>query len=1454
MELTLISLHPPHVQMLSRSPTTRDSPVFSSVEFESWLNRTGTQILYLDGPDSKSKVQAAEQICLDWVAMRQAQGKYKPRFFSFSFSSRDPSRNSIGAMLGASFLHFLTSTSTMDNSNLNHYCLIEDQYKLQNAWMDEDMIKLIHSSYAWMKQSTPFLLLNLDECDVHGREAFWALLGDIASKTEERVKIIVTSKKTWALREELRKWPDLHVHKYTLHATEGSDGIQHGEYPTSLIPALCPRQLGEGRVRKSLKSLESMNRVVLHKVIHLIELYSRWPVEMQSDNLSLFCSLIEDISPSWTPEMLLSKILRSMPDQEFLRWLLSWTLCGKRPLSGWELSMLLYYSRRGLAQGVSSTTDLDIQACLEEVSSLLRGFVDLHDNQVYIHPDILDLMNDEDTVCGKVKAAAPEATAMFLLEYLGSIEIQKRLNDLYCQYEARVEASGDDITPPMVPDGREAVFYAVEALPHHLSSIEIPEGVQNEMKDPSGLYGPWAKVYWAMSNPFSRAANGPMKSAWATWEAAPESGSRPNMVRKNAIDEDDNSELTTHVIENFQQLGMEKLTEAVRAGNEDLALHFADQLIVNFKTQHQPGLPGSNESRRIPWSSSILWRATWLNMHRLMERLLDIGMPPDDQSSAHSPSPLHMATTLGHSHIFKMLLLHEADISVKKYDEFTLLYLACARGHADIVMALVSKDRSQLEIPHPQRPLYTASAWGSWEAVESLLKLQADPNLPMQATLPEDNDWTPLAVACDSGHVKTVRLLLEHGAEPNSKGPWKGLTPLRFATVRSESLDCIQLLLEHKADPNHELLEPPISHVIIRMIKMPAEVKIDMFEILISNDPPVLLENANSLGETPLMIAAHMGDLAAVRWLLAHGANINAFDNANCHSLFHAVERKHRPVVDELLTHHEKPLLDVISAYDWTLLSTALQDIELVKTLLDAGANPNFEDKRHRTILNHAVLEEKIDVVKMVLEPGRNVDIHHRAGDGWSPILDATGYKPNAEITRCLMESGARLSDTTPNENSPLHLAAANLRPDILRILLEFRVPDDLERRTSLGWTPLLAIEEYESPESLECIRLLVRAGSDVNAQNVNGHSILIFCSWPPEGEGAIAVLDFLLALPQININLLSNQCGTALHHACGAGNVDMVTILLEHDGIDPNVSYPAFAGTPLIQACFPDTNNSKPVDKALDKAERIVRDLVFHGANVDAAAGPVIFNALCAASLAAGVGTVNYLLDKSALLRTPDPLGRLPIHFAAGNGIQNFEAVALVYGDDIMVHDYFNKNVLHWAAQFGHVKTVRTILQRLSPKQRRDYINCGDVDGWTPLAWASRPTDITSQSFYWIMSEPQDYPATIQCLTDYGADVSAEFLVGQGEAAEVFTPLKLAKQCSAEEDAIRLLTPDEDTNNNGRKVEGDGNVASEKEPRYKKNLEWTCDLCFSVSLFSRCVLNHFTQRSTLFSWTSCGL
>ena len=88
------------------------------------------------------------------------------------------------------------------------------------------------------------------------------------------------------------------------------------------------------------------------------------------------------------------------------------------------------------------------------------------------------------------------------------------------------------------------------------------------------------------------------------------------------------------------------------------------------------------------------------------------------------------------------------------------------------------------------------AALGNPHVVRLLLEHGANPN-----TAKTDDGSTPLWVASQEGHVEVAQLLLDRNADPNAATTDDGCTPLHMASENGH-LDVAQLLLGHNADPN----------------------------------------------------------------------------------------------------------------------------------------------------------------------------------------------------------------------------------------------------------------------------------------------------------------------------------------------------------------------------------------------------------------------------------------------------------------------------------------------------------------------------------------------------------------------------------------------------------------------------------------------------------------------------
>ena len=136
--------------------------------------------------------------------------------------------------------------------------------------------------------------------------------------------------------------------------------------------------------------------------------------------------------------------------------------------------------------------------------------------------------------------------------------------------------------------------------------------------------------------------------------------------------------------------------------------------------------------------------------------------------------------------------------------------------------------------------------------VRRLLEAGANPNLALLS------GETPLMVASRSGYPDVVELLLAKGANTNAHGT-RGQTALMWA-VSQQHPDVVKVLLAHHADLN---------------------LRSDVWTDVMAVPPHGYLPYNKSVphgGETALMFAARVGDLASAKLLVAAGANVNDAD------------------------------------------------------------------------------------------------------------------------------------------------------------------------------------------------------------------------------------------------------------------------------------------------------------------------------------------------------------------------------------------------------------------------------------------------------------------------------------------------------------------------------------------------------------------------------------------------
>jgi uncharacterized protein len=362
---------------------------------------------------------------------------------------------------------------------------------------------------------------------------------------------------------------------------------------------------------------------------------------------------------------------------------------------------------------------------------------------------------------------------------------------------------------------------------------------------------------------------------------------------------------------------------------------------------------------------------------RMAEALLKAGADASAKLSG-GRTILMTAARAGNADIVRMLIEHGADVNAKG-DAFgeTALVWAAQENHAEAAEVLIahgadvnartnpmerSKDRFGLEgvltiLPHGSwTPLMYAARQGSLETARTLVDRRASLNL----TDPDGS--TALVLAIINSHYDTAALLAEKGADPNIADA-SGMAalyaavdmntlgevyghPARPNPSKISALDLMKVLLAHGANPNARLKTPTTQRA-----HTPGE--------------PTLNE-----GSTPLMRAAKNGDSAAIRLLLANGAEIDARQKNGTTALMFAAGLGYGTGT---------------FANDY---ATPVELLESVKVLVAAGADVNAISEAGQTPL-HFGAQASDDIVKFLAASGANLDVKDKQGR--TPVEMALG-------------------------------------------------------------------------------------------------------------------------------------------------------------------------------------------------------------------------------------------------------------------------------------------------------------------------------------------------------------------------------------------------------------------------------------------------------------------------------
>jgi ankyrin repeat protein len=677
------------------------------------------------------------------------------------------------------------------------------------------------------------------------------------------------------------------------------------------------------------------------------------------------------------------------------------------------------------------------------------------------------------------------------------------------------------------------------------------------------------------------------------------------------------------------------LVEAIKNGHPDVV----SVLLPHYQEENET----AREARKAALEAATAEAGSVEDMKAILEAEKD-----SDQRATLASSALVAAVKAGSSEKLRCLISYGADVDALNDHGVTALAAATKKNNLDLmeVLLLCLADPNK-RLYHGRTSLHTAAKEGFMDAAKLLLARKAKLNMI------DLYGVTPLAEAAAGGHRDMVQLLLARGAAVAIRDQW-GDTAATKAARRGDA-ETARLLNESSAPYQQGGTE---LHRIAIHVKAARAIT-----LLATYD---CLDAKNWYGETALYRAAEKGRNSIVEYLLFKGAKANLGTWSQQTPLMRAAEMGRADVV-RLLLQWDAAGVNSHDRYGMTALHRASLHghRSIAQDLLAAGADNSLKTLAGHTAAYLAAKAGHLNALRVLLgESLAGSSAQGEGGEDASCLKIATqeGHTSIVEFLLSRREASPAAADpdrtvsSTKDQEKLLEDAASNGQVAIMEALLKNGADPNKIPADSSGWkdshllTTTARNYRSHSPELVcDMLRLLLRFGANVNAEDHNGHTALKSAVGEGNAAAVAVLLDAGASLGKTSRRILNKSLlvtaaekgnaaivrqllnagaavngaedeeddgDKALGAAATAGHADVVQVLLEA-GADVNARHGWAEATVLEET-------------ATKKQFEIVRLLLRAGANVDVVAGWANVDEISEALSGSNMGATRRLIQQA--------------------------------------------------------------------------------------------------------------------------------------------------------------------------------------------------------------------------------